>query len=212
MGGNAASLQRERELQEANEKAAEVSSLRQTVFKLFQGQQLLLVGYAGVGKSSLINSINHVINLAVPMVSYQEVAAIAAGEPDHGTLVYRSYSSDKEMYHALESGELTEVRRRAPTFFDVAGVVERLLQGDFDFKNLLTLLVKGKVEEFTQMVEVFNHPDEKLEKFRKAGSMDCQRAWSMLCVVALSDGFPGKLLEHVAAAVKELCPLQGGEL
>ena len=188
----------------------EVDELRQAVIKLFNGQQLLFVGTVGSGKSSLVNSINYVLNLKrSESVVYQEVARISAGEADHGTLTYRTYSSENKLFHELKEMNLLQDPSRAPKLVDIAGINEQVLNDGFDLKQLLIYLVTGKVREFTQMVQLFNSAGE-LEKISKQEKVQANRTWLMICVISLEEPFPKKFFHQVAEALKKLCS-EGGK-
>ena len=189
----------------------EVDELRRKVIDLFSGQQFLLVGHYGVGKSSFINSVNHVFNvIRDPKFPYQEVAEIFQRETDHGSLVYTTYRPDTTgMYKGLETKELLAKREHAPVFFDVAGINDKIAN-EIDFKQLLIYLVNGQVKEYTQMIKIYKR-EEQMDYLAKIPKMDTLRAWSILCVVSLCDAFPQKFLEQVNEAVRQLQVDQGGK-
>ncbi|XP_062506667.1 uncharacterized protein LOC134183200 isoform X2 [Corticium candelabrum] len=189
----------------------EVDELRKDVFKKFDGQKILLIGTLGSGKSSLVNSINYVLNLENPNAHYHEVAELSDSEAYHGTPVYRMYTPEKDLYHEVKDQNLLEDVSSAPTLFDISGVDEQLLDGDqLDLKKFLLCVFQGKVEEFTDIIKIFNTPEE-LEKVAIQEAADDRRPWSVVCVVSLAAVFPTKFYENVAKALRETKANQGGD-
>ena len=188
----------------------EVDEMRRTVIRLFDGQQLLLVGPVGSGKSSLINSINHVINLEDPHARYQELARISSGEANHGTVTYRSYIAERTLFHALKETNLLPDSSIAPRLFDVAGVDQQLLDNGFNLTQLLIYLLGGQVREYTEMIAMFND-ESALNNLSQQAAIEANRAWSMICVISLSEPFPRELLEQVHKALNETESHQGGK-
>ena len=188
----------------------EVDEMRRTVIRLFDGQQLLLVGPVGSGKSCLINSINHVINLEDPNARYQELARISSGKANHGTVTYRSYIAERTLFHALKEKNLLTDPSIAPSLFDVAGVDKQLLDSGFNLKQLLICLVRGQVREYTQMIAIFND-GSTLNNLSQQAAIEANRAWSMICVISLNEPFPKELLEQVHNALNETESHQGGK-
>ena len=185
-----------------------VAALKKEVINLFNGQQLLLLGHYGVGKSSFINTVNHVLNLVQPNVPYQELAELSARESDHGTLIYRAYGPRKKMYMALKESDFSAKQDFGPIFFDVAGVNDKIVN-EFDLKQFLIHLVNGQVKEYTDMVRIYNREDQ-MEQMRDESKVDNLRAWSIICLVSVADAFPTRLLQHVDQALKELKVQPGG--
>lgn len=184
--------------------ANNIRQLRTQTYKRFDKQQLLLVGYVGAGKSTLIDTFNHAINKVDDQSAYQEVFA----KPDHRSITCRTYGPSR-MFQALKaSREQRRLQRAAPKFFDVVGVTDKILSGSFDLTSLLTHIVNNRVTEFTEMVQSFNSEQEL--QVMKDQLMNYRRSWSMVCVVSLIDHFPIDLLEHVSRALKEMAPQQGG--
>ena len=92
-----------KQLSKEEQEQKEVNELRTKVIKLFQGQQLLFVGTIGSGKSSLVNSVNHTLNLVDPKVPYQEFANIGGATAGYGTMTYRAYTMKRTLSVAQKS-------------------------------------------------------------------------------------------------------------
>ena len=187
----------------------DVYELRKKTVKLFAHQQLLVVGHVGVGKSSFINTVNHVFNLVCSKPAYQEISELSGRESNHGTLLFRAYGPKNGMYEKLKDSEFSREQDGAPIFFDVAGVNDKIV-GSIDFKQLLIHLVNGQVKEYTEMVKVYNS-QKQLEELSTQPKVNSLKAWVILCVVSLCDEFPQKLLEQVYLAVNELKSKQTGK-
>ena len=92
--------------------------LRMKVIHLFESQQLLVFGFMGSGKTSLINSFNHVINLSVDkFAAFQEVGEFALSNR-HVTLTYETFGPTKNMYHLLKR-ENKRQWEQGPRLFDL---------------------------------------------------------------------------------------------
>ena len=182
----------------------EVDTLRSKVFKLFSGQRFLLFGSYGSGKSSLINTINHVLNLSNPDVRYAEVAEVQHEETDYGTLMFTAYGSP-EMYKELRQAS----RKNAPVFFDVAGVNDKVASY-IDLKQLLIFLLNGKVRKNTEMIKIYNK-EKSMDEIAKQREEKALKVWSILCVVSVYDTFPTQLLELVRKAVEQQKTAENGK-
>ena len=188
----------------------DVHELRKETVQLFARQQLLVVGSIGVGKSSFINTVNHVFNLVCPKSAYHEISEISGREFNHGALLFCAYGPENGMYEKLKDSEFSRERDRAPIFFDVAGVNDKIV-GNIDFKQLLIDLVNGQVKEYTEMVKYCNSR-KQLEELSTQPKVDSVlKAWVILCVVSICDPFPKNLLEQVNLAVNELKANQSGK-
>ena len=130
------------------------------------------------------------------------MAEISTLESHHRTLIYRTYGPPNVTYTALQESEFSAKQKFAPTFFDVAGVTDKIVN-DFDLKQFLIYLINGQVKEYTHMVKIYRKAQD-VEQMRKQRKVNSQRAWSLICVVSVADAFPVKLLLHVCEALKEL--------
>jgi hypothetical protein len=187
------------------------SRLEKNVIDHFEGQQLLIFGAMGSGKTSLINSFNHVINQSVNRsVEYQEVGEIADSQR-HVTLTFQTYGHERNMYHLLKTQQPTQFEK-GPRFFNSVGLNAKMLDGDEKIKNmakLLTLLISGKVEEFTEMLPLVD-PEAHLDQLDHQLPVDKNRAWSVLCVQALNVDFSSEIFKVVDSVERASKKNQGG--
>ena len=181
---------------ESKEKAND--DLRMKVIHLFEGQQLLVFGFMGSGKTSLINSFNHVINRSVDKsAAFQEVGEFALSQ-EHVTLTYETFGPTKNMYHLLKR-ENKRQWEQGPKFFDLPGINSKMVAGQQridQMAQLLTHLVRGQVKEFTEIVSLCD-PAADLKGLDEQIRVDKRRPWSILCVLPLDADFQTEILKIV---------------
>ena len=141
---------------------------------------------------------------------YQELATISAGEANHGTVTYRSYTAERNLFHALKITDLLEDPSIAHTIFDVAGGDEQLLNNKFNLKDLLIYLVQGKVKEYTSMIAMLND-ESALSSLSQEVTIETNGAWSMICVNLVAAPFLQVFFKEVYEALKEAACHQRGK-
>ena len=187
--------------------AKNVKELREETCMRFDKQQLVMVGYAGAGKASLINTFNYAVNRVNGQVAYQDIAE--REKTGNISVTYRSYGPAQLFGSLNVTVQQRRLQRASPRLFDVVGVTEKLLRSGFDLKSLLTHLVNGDVTDLINMVSAYNS-EEELQGIRNQEVMHPRRGWCMVCVISLTDPFPDDLLECVAESCKDVAPLQRG--
>ena len=144
----------------------EVDELRDDMISTFDSQRILLFGRYGAGKSSIINTFNHVTNLVQHDV--KQIAAIAeegSSEADTKTRCYTVYGTNtaEAMYEYLKESKIGELRTlftKAPEFIDTPGIppsVDRKLEMMAFYKKAL----KGDVATGFNLQEYYKSVNEK---------------------------------------------------
>jgi energy-coupling factor transporter ATP-binding protein EcfA2 len=186
-----------------------VKELREETYKRFDKQQLVLVGYAGAGKASLINTFNYATNRGNGPVAYQDITEKETKKTGSVSVTYRSYGP-AHLFRSLNATvQQRRLQRACPRLFDVLGLTEKLLKSGFELKSLLCHLVNGEVTGLINVVSPFNS-EQGLQKIQEQEVLNPRRRWSMVCVISLTDPFPNDLLERVAESCKAIAPLQRG--
>lgn len=169
----------ESKLSELQQLQKEVSDCRKEVTELFVGQKFLLVGGEGHGKSSLINTFNHVIRLAEPDVVYEEVAQLGAGTASGSTKTVLLTKYAKENSMLFYNVDLTP--SNFPVFMDTLGLNEndQLQSRIVDF---IQALAAGKISEGTDLQGILQEVDTN---FDDAQLDDDMAAWSIIFVASV---------------------------
>ena len=186
------------------------NDLRGKVIDLFDSQQLLVLGLLGSGKTSLINSFNHVINLSVDNLAiFQEVGDFAPASTPV-TLTYATYGPKRKLYNLLkESNPL--VWERAPTFFDIPGIDSKYFDGEKAIGHLSQLLnhiVRGQVKEFSDLLSLYDSKAD-LKQIQDQLPIDAWRPQSILCVLDLSIPLRTEFLTKVVTKVVQGAKKEG---
>ena len=179
----------------------EVQRRREEVKALFQGQKLLVLGGDGHGKSSLINTFNHVIRLADPNVVYDEVARVGTA---HNTTTIRLVKYGKEdsaLFHGVENIAPSNF----PVFLDTVGLPEN---EQISVIELVQSLAQGKIKEDTDLQELLKASDIN---FKDLKSDDGMAAWSILFVGSIHHPAVVKLARNVGEASVKIEKETGGE-
>jgi GTP-binding protein EngB required for normal cell division len=142
----------------------EVSDRRKEVIDLFNGQQFLLLGGEGHGKSSLINTFGHVTRLADPNVVFEEVAQEGACYGSTKTVNLTRYTKENSMLFYGVPDQTPP--RNFPVFLDTIGLNEEVRYAEF-----VEALAAGRIpegEDLQAMLEAiptdYNdvHPNEDM--------------------------------------------------
>eukprot|EP00118_Oscarella_pearsei_P025775 m.308751 g.308751 ORF g.308751 m.308751 type:complete len:289 (+) comp44679_c0_seq1:107-973(+) len=187
---------------------SEIRSLRQSVMNRFKGQNFLLLGQPGVGKSSIVNSFNYVINLhELPNSPYVEVATVGSGEIQQTVRLQKYDGRGKgRMYSELD----LDGRQSAPGFIDLIGLPNREFLSD-----LIQHFVDGKIPHNTALKKALDADDATERQNLIDDNPDIQRdlvAWTILFVVsAASSEFPENLASDVLDAVSRVNEAEGDE-
>lgn len=168
-----------------------VDQLRADILSSCKGQKFLLIGGDGHGKSSLINSMNHVLRLQDPQAKFQEIAGMGAGRGKTKTASFRNYDEDLKLFTGVEREKGTKM----PHFQDLCGMSENETSNCL---KLIPLLAAGQIKDGTDMRE---YMDGDFDLSSIAQPTDKQlRCWSIIFVASAYHDFPVKLATHLREA------------
>ena len=178
----------------------EVQQRRREVIGLFHGQKLLLLGGDGHGKSSLINTINHVIRLENQDAVYEEVAEMGTGGETKTQFLTRYRREDSMLFEGVRGSNF-------PVFLDTIGLSE---SNQNAVVKLVPLLATGKISEETNLRELLE--DAKLDSFEVPQNADKElKAWSIIFVGSLEHQPVIELARSVGKANYEMAARNAGE-
>lgn len=175
-----------REAEERRKQQERVAGLRMNIRRLCNGQRFVVVGGDGHGKSSSINTFNHVMRLQDPDAKYQELAEVG---PAHHTktLIVRKFICQPTMFGG------------AVEFVDVSGMSQN---DQSKVPQMVKLLVEGRLPEGTDIRPLLGS-NVDLDQFLDF-SVEQLRCWSIIYVASASHVIERKLAGRVGQAGKEL--------
>eukprot|EP00118_Oscarella_pearsei_P008798 m.47031 g.47031 ORF g.47031 m.47031 type:complete len:293 (+) comp33756_c0_seq7:199-1077(+) len=173
-----------------------IQNRRQNVISNFKKQTFILLGLAGAGKSSLINSFNYVINLHGDSdTQWEEVAAVGAGSRQQ-TKKVKKYDGTCGMYSRLDY----EDQGKAPGFIDLIGLPNQ----EF-LSELMQCVVNGKIPDDTLLQDAIKKEDDDYRENLMRAHQEIKpemAAWTILFIVSAKAGLPDSLAKDVYTAVE----------
>eukprot|EP00118_Oscarella_pearsei_P008797 m.47027 g.47027 ORF g.47027 m.47027 type:complete len:296 (+) comp33756_c0_seq5:199-1086(+) len=180
-----------------------IQNRRQNVISNFKKQTFILLGLAGAGKSSLINSFNYVINLHGDSdTQWEEVAAVGAGSRQQ-TKKVKKYDGTCGMYSRLDY----EDQGKAPGFIDLIGLPNQ----EF-LSELMQCVVNGKIPDDTLLQDAIKKEDDDYRENLMRAHQEIKpemAAWTILFIVSAKAALPDSLAKDVLAAVERVNTADG---
>ena len=181
--------------------AQEVQERRTEVTNLFAGQKLLVLGGDGHGKSSLINTFNHVIRLADPNVVYEEVAEVGPSQSVTKTPYLNRYKKeDSALFLGVQGSNF-------PVFLDTAGMNEDD-KVQAKIVQLVKALAAGKIQQRADTKALLADFKTNFDKMEADEDM---AAWTIIFVASAAYESLLALARSVGEAVDQTTRHANGE-